>query len=232
MTHSWQAGCMLLSASVEACILLWFQSGKQSRTSRNKVPGRTVANSRCRTSRRTVVRVEMNQVEHKAETKIEEPETGAVPCARFAQHWSGCRDSNSSARAIRSPMTFLQLWQTREASVSEVPGTSAPQGSKCVLLTRLLQGAATSALDVSRLRLRLFRTFPPKNKPDTRKCKSTIMLQMECCYLQSAWVEHKKCHKLTNAWMYVTNRGQVSYQLCTMHIIICEQLTTHAIMCT
>ncbi len=27
--------------------------------------------------------------------------------------------------------------------------------------------------------------------------------------LQKAWGDHKKCHKVTNAWMYVTNRGQV-----------------------
>lgn len=31
------------------------------------------------------------------------------------------------------------------------------------------------------------------------------------CSLQEAWAEHKKCHKLTNAWMYVTSRGQVPF---------------------
>ncbi|DBA68002.1 TPA: hypothetical protein ACH3X2_014034 [Trebouxia sp. C0005] len=53
-------------------------------------------------------------------------------------------------------------------------------------------------------------------KPGKLQCPKCLELQLpkaasvfcsqEC--FKTAWAEHKKCHKVTNAWMYVTNRGQ------------------------
>ncbi|DBB17288.1 TPA: hypothetical protein ACH3X3_014334 [Trebouxia sp. C0006] len=53
-------------------------------------------------------------------------------------------------------------------------------------------------------------------KPGKLQCPKCLELQLpkpasvfcsqEC--FKTAWAEHKKCHKVTNAWMYVTSRGQ------------------------